>query len=529
MKKKRNQKTKPSSPPVLKLSVKVLREIIGTIGLRRAESGGILGGAGEKITHYHYDDTSKATAATYTPDHISLTNLLQNEWSLDGAELEGFVHSHPRKSNAPSLGDKIYAERILECNEDMDCLWLPIVNTIPDTGSFSITPWAACRSEGGVRVVRGEVQILALEDEPVKEDEKFIFLVPLGVSLDKIEICKESVGQVINKDSEAERDITFERVKEAYDLSSMRSTRIIAVGAGGAAEWFEQMARAGVGQFVLIDPDTVSKTNLATQQTYLSDVGRPKVDCIEERIKNINPAAKIITIQKKLEDLSDEMIRKLALGSIGNTKPEKAIICGLTDKFEAQAQVNRIALQLGIPSLCAQVYQEGRGAEITFTYPGVTPACHRCILSSRYQYYLKEGNENNVTSHGTPIFATTMLNAIKGYIALALIHHGSEHKRWGKTLTRIGNRNLVQIRLCPDISDELGIPTFDKVFENSDTERLFFGEPVWLPQEQECPETGYPNCPDCGGTGDLRDAIGSITDTRFIPPATTTEINTQEA
>src|SRR5205823_1388158 len=116
----------------------------------------------------------------------------------------------------------------------------------------------------------------------------------------------------------------------------------------------------------------------------------------------------------------------------------------------------------GLPSLCAQVYQEGRGAEVTFTYPGVTPACHRCILSSRYEAFLELDYQNTVTSNGTPIFATTRLNAIKGFVTLALLHHGTDHPRWGRLLTRIGKRNLLQIRMDPD----LAIRTFGRVFES---------------------------------------------------------------
>jgi molybdopterin/thiamine biosynthesis adenylyltransferase len=310
---------------------------------------------------------------------------------------------------------------------------------------------------------------------------------------------------------------TFERVVDAYDLALMKGSRIIAVGAGGAADWLEQLARAGVGQFIMIDPDVVSETNLATQQTYRRDIGRPKVDCIAERIRDINPTAKAIALQKSLDDLADEDIRRLALDPIDGRLPGRTVICGLTDNFFAQARVNRLALQLGLPSLCAQVYREGRGAEITFTYPGITPACHRCILSSRYRYFLEQGQNNDVTSHGTPIFATTRLNAIKGFVMLALLHHGSAHPRWGSMLSRIGNRNLIQIRMAPDFAETMKMTVFNRVFEQADQSRLFFDEVVWLPQKEESPETGYPyHCPDCGGTGDLRKAIGTIQDTKLV-------------
>jgi hypothetical protein len=120
-----------------------------------------------------------------------------------------------------------------------------------------------------------------------------------------------------------------------------------------------------------------------------------------------------------------------------------------------------------------------------------------------------------VTSNGTPIFSTTRLNALKGFIVMALLHDGTDHPRWGSMLNRIGNRNLVQIRLDPDITKSVGLGVFDKVFEKADAKRLFFDEVVWLPQVAECPENGYASCPDCGGTSNLVDSIGKFKDTRI--------------
>src|SRR3712207_6077673 len=90
----------------------------------------------------------------------------------------------------------------------------------------------------------------------------------------------------VNHDSDAmncNKSDIFRRVRDAYDLPLMEGSRLIAVGAGGAAAFLEDMARAGIGSFVLIDPDQVSAANIGTQQTYVSDIGRYKVDCIKER------------------------------------------------------------------------------------------------------------------------------------------------------------------------------------------------------------------------------------------------------
>lgn len=517
--------------PVLDLEWDVFRSIVETIGVHPAETGGALGGQYDgTITHYHFDETSRHSSVTYSPDHELLNTLFREEWNPAGVRLRGFIHSHPACNHTPSRGDEIYAERILACIPDLESLWVPIANSAGDIGEFRLTPWLACRDEDGARVVRGRVRVsgIAAGSMPATLGDVRLSGLRAGVDLHEIVLpavrarrLRSSVRHTQPRPA-GRADATFDRVRQAYDLELMRSSRIIAVGAGGAASWLEELARAGLGQFVLIDGDRVSESNLATQQVYRRDIGRPKVDCIAERILDINPDASIVAIDEYLDAcvdepvaLSDEDLEKLAFGEIEERKPGRTVIAGLTDAFFPQARVNRIALKLGIPSLCAQVYLEGRGAEVSFTYPGVTPACHRCMLRSRYRYFLDEGGTHTVTSHGTAIFSTTRLNAVKGMMMLALLHHGTTHPRWGKMLSRIGKRSLLQIRMDPDLAETLGLQVFDRIFANADGERVFWDETAWLPQDQDSPETGYPSCPDCGGTGDLRNVIGTIADTRL--------------
>ena len=305
---------------------------------------------------------------------------------------------------------------------------------------------------------------------------------------------------------------TFARVRQAYDLQRLAASRVIVVGVGGGTSCVENLARAGVGEFILIDRDIISETNLATQQSYRKDIGRPKVQCVAERIRDINPHARVVCKTKMLDEIDDGDFEHFFSKPLGKRPPAVSLLCGFTDCFFAQARVNRLALHFGVPSLCAQVYRQGRGAEVTFMHPLTTPACHRCALSSRYTAYLEEDFKNDVTSEGSPIFATSRLNALKGFIAMALLHQGTEHWRWATLLERIGDRSLVQIRMDPD----LNLPVFEKVFGGDEHHRILFDEAVWLPQKPNCPENGYPACPDCGGSGDLRTAIGTFQDTRLM-------------
>ena len=248
----------------LRLIAEVYDQIKDTVGALPAEHGGMLGGelSSGTISHFAFDNSANRSSATYSPDHEAINKVLKQDWNPADIRLLGFVHSHPAGSRRPSHGDEIYAERILDYNQDQEFLWLPIVISEADTGKFELLPFVAERSQDGVSIMSANLEIV-----------------------DQVEV------------EEPLLPITFQRVKGAYDLQHLAHCRVIIVGIGGATAFVEELARAGVGEFVLIDKDTVSETNLATQQVYRKDIGRPKVECLAERILDINPDALVFSYQ----------------------------------------------------------------------------------------------------------------------------------------------------------------------------------------------------------------------------------------
>ncbi len=545
----------PPLPIEIRMGLSVYEKIRATIGAHRAETGGMLGGDIKTgtITHFFYDNKASRSSVTYSPDIKTVNRLLTDAWNPAGVRLIGFPHSHPPGLFWPSGGDASYAKVILAHNSELPFLAVPIVQTEPDTGAFKMRMFLAQRDgDYGVRFERaklvlfeddeevsdsstaarnnernadrlstsqktsGDSQAPATKTEPRTYPHVYAAHQPLIQYTDAF--CAPP-GTATGTPTPSDLAETFRRVQTAYDLQRMARSRLVYVAVGGAAGFAEDMARAGLGEHIIIEPDVVSQSNLATQQTYRRDIGRPKADCVADRIRDINPSAKVVTRQQFLDDIDDDEFKRLALEPLpGRSAPEAVVLCGFTDAFLPQARVNRLGLKLGLPTLCAQVYREGRAAEITFTVPGLTPACHRCILSARYKAYLQDGFRNDVTSDGTPIFATTRLNAIKGFVAMAMLHHGTSHARWGSLLQRIGNRNLIQVRLDPDVESTVGIRNFSEALRGADEKQTLFDESIWRPQLQECLATGYAvPCPECGGTGDLRAAIGKFADTRIMP------------
>lgn len=478
-------------PPLVRVTAEVVEDLTSSVGALPAETGAMLGCDRDGvIRHVRFDSTSSTTGSTYSPDVATMSRVLNETWRPAGIELAGFAHSHPGGFQ-PSGGDLLYAQRILDAIPRLARLILPIVQTEPDTGRAVVHWYVAERSANDAVISRASVRTDRCRGSR-----------PLGWF----------------------RESPFDRVRTAYSLPLLARCRLIVVGAGGSAAWVESMVRSGVGEITLIDHDDVSLTNLATQQVYRSDVGRPKVLALAQRLRDINPDVEVVTLVRSLAEVSDRRFTRLARQQRpGRPVPEVVLVCALTDDFWTQARLNRLALNLGLPMLAAQVYPEGRGAEVSFMVPGITPACGRCVLGGRYRQWLTGAHTTPGRSHGTPLAATDRLNALKGWVTMAILHGAAgpawaadpAGDRWRELLSRIAHRNLAQIRLDPDVGDQLGLHVFDRVFADADRNRIVFDETVWLPQLPENPESGFEPCADCGGTGDLLDAIGTLASTEL--------------
>ena len=82
-------------------------------------------------------------------------------------------------------------------------------------------------------------------------------------------------------------------------IDRLKASTVAIFGIGGVGGYVtEALARSGVGSFVLVDNDVVSITNLNRQIIALhSTVGKSKVEVMAERIRDINPDAKVTVKQ----------------------------------------------------------------------------------------------------------------------------------------------------------------------------------------------------------------------------------------
>ena len=243
-----------------------------------------------------------------------------------------------------------------------------------------------------------------------------------------------------------------------------------------------------------MDFDRVGASNLVTQGWYADQIGKLKVDALRDTsirlLPNVATDGSLRFMQGNFLQMQDAEIEALA--------DDSDLLMFMADDFYVQARGNRLALKLKKPAIFAIMYEKARCCEVTFIIPGVTPACHRCATSSRYDAYLAKQYKNDVTSDGSLIFHTHAINSVIGMIALAILHNDRPGYEFSGWFGQNWERNLVQFRLSPKYESSL----FKRVFS---APQAFCFDTVWQKIEPECAPK-YTPCPDCGGIGDLRRA-----------------------
>lgn len=489
---KKTEKTsggKKNTNATTAMTKQVLDQIEQSIGMYPAETGGILGSSdgGRTIDHYYFDAAAHRTSFTYSPNVREINRIIA-DWNSRGIQFVGMIHSHPKGCTKPSKGDLEYAKALIGNMDVSGKLYMPVVqvNTPPD---------------GKIRIYS-----YTLETDVLVREQKVHYL-------DDYHAEPKNPGM---KEKDLLSKNRFLRIERSLPMGVLKRKTIVGIGAGGAISFYENLARSGFSNFIIIDGDSVSDTNIATQEVYISDIGLNKAELVKRRILDINPKANVIAVPRFLNDDFEDGLFKQLLGENTLEHPTDILICGCTDNHRPQARAANLALKYGTAYLGAQLYREGVAGEIYFSYPGVTnSSCPRCAMSARYDAY-EAGYTNDVTSEGVSIQATQMLNSVKGEIAkMLLLYHEDKHCCYDTMLDDVADRNFVMIRMKP----AAGVVLDNRVFENvlaGSAEVCFAFETVWLPQKPNNEANGYKTCPLCGGTGDLKALKGRIADSRNI-------------
>ena len=146
-------------------------------------------------------------------------------------------------------------------------------------------------------------------------------------------------------------------------LAASRVTIVGAGGVGGPAALY--LAAAGVGEITLVDPDTVSLSNLQRQILFdTAAIGELKVETAERRLAALNPGVRI-------DACAMAMTRETATDLVAG---RHAVIDG-TDDFETRLIVNATCVAAGVPLVSGAL---GRWSGQVGVFEG--RPCYQCLV-----------------------------------------------------------------------------------------------------------------------------------------------------
>lgn len=165
----------------------------------------------------------------------------------------------------------------------------------------------------------------------------------------------------------------FSRHAGLLESSQLRSCGVIVCGCGSVGSLAAlELARSGVGRFLLIDPDRLAIENLSRHQCGLADVGRAKVQAVADRILQINPWARVLTQNVPLERLDPAVLAGFAEG------PTLMLAC--SDSRRADHHAARLAAALELSFLAIGLWERAFAGEIFYSHPGEPMPCYGCAF-----------------------------------------------------------------------------------------------------------------------------------------------------
>jgi sulfur-carrier protein adenylyltransferase/sulfurtransferase len=147
----------------------------------------------------------------------------------------------------------------------------------------------------------------------------------------------------------------------------LKAAKVLCVGTGGLGSPLAfYLAAAGVGTLGLVDFDVVDSSNLQRQIIHSTkDVGRPKLDSAEEKLKALNPHMTIVKYNTMLSSKNAMEIFK-----------DFDIVADGTDNFPTRYLVNDACVLSGKPNVYGSIFRFEGQASIFATEEG---PCYRCL------------------------------------------------------------------------------------------------------------------------------------------------------
>jgi molybdopterin/thiamine biosynthesis adenylyltransferase len=168
--------------------------------------------------------------------------------------------------------------------------------------------------------------------------------------------------------------VAFTRNQPVLETPALNAASVLCIGLGsGGSIVVDQLARAGVGRFMLWDMDRLEAHNVGRHICSLRDLGRRKTSAMRDHVLCINPAARVECIYEDVLKAKQRLESAVA--------ESDCVIVG-TDNNESRFTINEVAWTHGKVSLYGRAFTRASGGDVIQVIPSMTP-CYACQVEKR--------------------------------------------------------------------------------------------------------------------------------------------------
>ena len=173
----------------------------------------------------------------------------------------------------------------------------------------------------------------------------------------------------------------FSRHAGLLESTAMAHCGVIVCGCGSVGSLAAlDLARSGVGRFLLIDDDLLSIENLCRHQCGMADVGRFKAQAVADRIRLINPLADVQVHSTTLERLDPAVVEAFATAQNQQGERLPTLLLAAADSRRADRYGARLAAQLQLAFLSIGLWERAFAGELFYWHPDTPMPCYGCAF-----------------------------------------------------------------------------------------------------------------------------------------------------
>lgn len=182
----------------------------------------------------------------------------------------------------------------------------------------------------------------------------------------RIESCTVQIIKISNG--------IFSRIGGLYETDVLQAKKALIIGLGsGGSTIAVELAKAGVGHFVLVDDDRLAVENIARHMCGISDLGRFKTKAVRDLILDKNPSAHVETYEVRCDWDFLPTLRELNMGA--------DIIFGCTDNRPSRAIINLASILEERVCIYGGTFSRAYGGHVLRVIPRQT-MCYECFIET---------------------------------------------------------------------------------------------------------------------------------------------------